>query len=138
MLFMVRTGLDAADEWYDRVRSGLAVGVTCLRALLRELIPTVGDPVRHSETFDVPAELLSFRLLSILESTARIYSALLRVILRDARVTVWHSRHQTSSLKERRAARKGDIQCHMLRSERKIQVTSSFGTKIMAPVNQLS
>jgi bifunctional non-homologous end joining protein LigD len=25
------------------------------RALLRELIPTVGDPVRHSETFDVPA-----------------------------------------------------------------------------------
>lgn len=30
------------------------------RALLRELIPTVGDPVRHSETFDVPAaELLA-------------------------------------------------------------------------------
>jgi ATP-dependent DNA ligase len=30
------------------------------RALLRELIPTLGDPVRHSETFDVPAsELLA-------------------------------------------------------------------------------
>src|SRR6202158_6114926 len=30
------------------------------RALLRELIPTIGDPVRHSETFDVPtAELLA-------------------------------------------------------------------------------
>jgi ATP-dependent DNA ligase len=29
------------------------------RALLRELIPTLGDPIRHSETFDVPAaELL--------------------------------------------------------------------------------
>ena len=28
------------------------------RALLRELIPTVGDPVRHSETFDVPVEEL--------------------------------------------------------------------------------
>jgi bifunctional non-homologous end joining protein LigD len=30
------------------------------RALLRELIPTLGDPIRHSETFDVPAaELLA-------------------------------------------------------------------------------
>jgi len=30
------------------------------RALLRELIPTVGDPVRHSEAFDVPvSELLA-------------------------------------------------------------------------------
>jgi len=30
------------------------------RALLRELIPTLGDPVRHSETFEVPAaELLA-------------------------------------------------------------------------------
>ena len=30
------------------------------RALLRELIPRLGDPVRHSETFDVPAaELLT-------------------------------------------------------------------------------
>jgi bifunctional non-homologous end joining protein LigD len=28
------------------------------RAQLRELIPTLGDPVRHSETFDVPAEEL--------------------------------------------------------------------------------
>jgi len=30
------------------------------RALLRELIPTLGDPIRHSETFEVPvAELLA-------------------------------------------------------------------------------
>jgi bifunctional non-homologous end joining protein LigD len=30
------------------------------RALLRELIPTLGDPIRHSETFDVPvADLLA-------------------------------------------------------------------------------